>query len=485
MQCDLLSEFYRCSRAANCFDPPADVSGEKGFFAWGKAIGYGGCSKGTLRRSCTDDLCDLSEYSVWHEGRCDLAFDPWEVAENLRREKYFQVPQRGFRWLDDLIRNVYYGVRPYLTVRSRRPLQRLYLRAWREVSFPRWPVDTSVEKLCEMLMAQACEREGNLGIPFIWFWPNAAEGCLIMTHDVEEAPGRDFCSNLMDLDESHGIPAAFQIVPEQRYEVPFGFLDEIRRRGFEVNVQDLNHDGMLFRDRAEFVRRAARIEKYRLEFKANGFRSAVMYRNQDWYDLLHFQFDMSVPNVAHLDPQRGGCCTAMPYFVGHMLEIPLTTTQDYSLFHILGEYSISLWKQQVDLILKTNGLISFAVHPDYIRGARERAVYIQLLSYLDQLRVDRKLWVTLPGEVDEWWRQRAVMELVQEGSEWAIRGPGSERARIAYARVSEGDLVYEIPPKEQSLRTGDFRSQTGLSDWPKPSAEPEHLESGDGETLSA
>ena len=67
-----------------------------------------------------------------------------------------------------------------------------------------------------------------------------------------------------------------------------------------------------------------------------------MYREQEWFDAFEFSYDMSVPNAAHLEPQRGGCCTVMPYFVGDLLELPLTTTQDYSLFHILGDYSISL-----------------------------------------------------------------------------------------------------------------------------------------------
>ena len=39
----------------------------------------------------------------------------------------------------------------------------------------------------------------------------------------------------------------------------------------------------------------------------------------------------------------------MPYFIGNILELPLTTIQDYSLFHILGDYSISLWQQQIDV----------------------------------------------------------------------------------------------------------------------------------------
>ena len=75
-----------------------------------------------------------------------------------------------------------------------------------------------------------------------------------------------------------------------------------------------------------------------------------MYREQEWFDAFDFSFDMSVPNVAHLEPQRGGCCTVMPYFIGDVLELPLTTTQDYSLFHILGDYSTTLWKRQIRLI---------------------------------------------------------------------------------------------------------------------------------------
>ena len=80
-----------------------------------------------------------------------------------------------------------------------------------------------------------------------------------MTHDVEELAGRNFCSALMDLDEAAGIRSSFQIVPEQRYPVPGTLLDEIRARGFELNVHDLNHDGRLFSSHAEFLRRVQRI----------------------------------------------------------------------------------------------------------------------------------------------------------------------------------------------------------------------------------
>ena len=67
--------------------------------------------------------------------------------------------------------------------------------------------------------------------------------------------------------------------------------------------------------------------------------------------MLDFQYDMSVPTVSRLEPQKGGCCTVTPYFVGNVLELPLTTIQDHGMFYILSERSIDLWKQQIEMIL--------------------------------------------------------------------------------------------------------------------------------------
>ena len=169
-----------------------------------------------------------------------------------------------------------------------------------------------------------------------------------------------------------------------------------------------------------------------------------MYRNLDWYDAFEFSYDMSAPNVAHLEPQRGGCCTVMPYFVGRILEIPLTTSQDYSVFQILNDYSIDLWKEQVDLILQRNGLISFISHPDYLIEMRARAVYLKLLRYLREMTKREGVWVTVPGEIDKWWRARNRMKLVENGSGWVIEGPEKERARVAYAVLEKGRLRYQF-----------------------------------------
>jgi len=177
----------------------------------------------------------------------------------------------------------------------------------------------------------------------------------MMTHDVEEEIGVAHCDVLMDLDDSFSVKASFQIIPEGRYEGAEALITHIRSRGFEANVHDLDHDGRLYEHQELFRQRSQKINHYARKYQMEGFRAGSMHRNQEWFDLLEFQYDMSVPTVAHMEPQSGGCCTVTPYFVGDVLELPLTTVQDHSLFYILGEHSIDLWRKQIEIISAHHG----------------------------------------------------------------------------------------------------------------------------------
>jgi hypothetical protein len=297
------------------------------------------------------------------------------------------------------------------------------------------------------------ERGGIREFPFIWFWPDGAPGCVMMTHDVEGTAGAKFCDRLMDLDDELGIKSSFQVVPDAPWSSKVStkhLVEQLKRRGFEVNVHDLTHDGRLFRSRERFLRHAAQINARGRAFGSRGFRSGAMYRHQDWFSALDISYDMSVPNVAHLEPQGGGCCTVMPYFMGHVLELPLTAAQDYTVFHVLGDYSTRLWQEQIDRILDENGLISFIAHPDYLIEPRAREVYTDLLRLLVRLRAERKVWTALPSEIDQWWRNRREMRLVPDGNSWRVEGPGSERARVAYARLDGDRVVYEVGPSRRA-----------------------------------
>jgi hypothetical protein len=436
-----LAEYFRCTASPVDFQVKDGLSQEPGYFRFGSAIVcYGRSSAGYRSKNPTGDLYDVSADVSRYGSSVRLPFDPSEVVRNFHYERY-AGSSSGQNSTARLVRNAYYFVRPLLPISVRKHLQKAHLNGWRNLAFPHWPVDTTVDSLMEKLMATSIQQRQE-AVPFIWYWPEGKDGCAILTHDVETQCGVNLSSRLMDLNESYGIPASFQVVPEERYPVSEAYLDSIRRRGFEVNIQDLNHDGHLYRDRREFERRVAKINQYGKRYGAAGFRAGVLYRNQEWFDLLDFDYDTSVPNVAHLDPQRGGCCTVMPYFIGKLVELPVTTTQDYSLFHIVNDYSLQLWQQQIELILRKHGLINVITHPDYITGPRQEATYIGLLGMLNRIRHERNVWVALPRDVSQWWRQRSQMQLVRRDGQLRAEGPGSERAVVAYASLEGEVLTY-------------------------------------------
>jgi hypothetical protein len=436
---------YRCPGGFLDFSLSETLSSAGGYFRFGpNATCYGRSASALCDKPVESLLFDSVEEVGISEGRLKLPFNPAEIIDNLRLERYpdSETAESGY---EKLQRKLYYLLRPLTNLTVRKQIQKYRARNWGKRVFPRWPVDTSVESICEQLLLLSMVSQGVDRVPFVWFWPGGARGCMLMTHDVENEAGRSFCVELMDLDDSFGIKASFQIVPERRYAVSSKFLETIRSRGFEVGIQDLNHDGRLFDNREEFLRRAALINRYAADYAAKGFRAAVLYRKPEWYDSLNFSYDMSIPNVAHLDAQRGGCCTVMPYFIGDVLELPVTTSQDYALFHLLNQRSIDLWKAQVELILGKSGMASFIIHPDYVMETDTKPVYEALLGYLRDLRETGQIWFGLPADIDSWWRARSRMSLVKQGNSWRIEGEGAERAVLAYAKNVDGNLVYELP----------------------------------------
>jgi len=437
-----LIDHFRCSEL-----PALEISGNlsqsSGFFRFGPNVVCYGQSSGVVRSKVNGNLVDAAS-GVHRNGKgLLLPFDVSQVLDNLRYESYVRCSNRLLEkpW----IRDIYYGLRPLMPVAIRKHLQSLYLKGWEQIEFPCWPVDRNVDLLLERLLAMAM-REGHIeSLPFIWFWPNGHSACAIMTHDVETTSGRDFSDRIMDMDDEFQIKSSFQIVPEKRYEVPQSYLDTIRDRGFEVNVQGLDHDGNLFQNRRVFLESAKIINEYARQFRARGFRSPILYRNSHWFQDLNFAYDMSVPNVARLEAQRGGCCTIMPYSLpGGVTELPVTMTEDYSLFHVLKDYSTELWEKQMSIVQKGHGLMNFIIHPDYMIADRARGVFRSLLERLSRARKDEGVWIPLPNEVDVWWRERNQMKLVSLGDKWRVEGSGSERAQVAFAHVDGDRLVYEF-----------------------------------------
>src|SRR5438128_2100988 len=80
--------------------------------------------------------------------RVPLPFDLNDVIRNLRYERY--APARSpNNLMRTIARKIYYGLRPLMGVAFRKHLQRAYLKGWKDITFPHWPVDRTVECLFE------------------------------------------------------------------------------------------------------------------------------------------------------------------------------------------------------------------------------------------------------------------------------------------------------------------------------------------------
>jgi len=252
-----LTDYFRCDEALARFKLAEGISGPHGYFRFGEdTICYGQLSTGRVARSLQQPLPEAAASIETNGAALIFPFDPSQVVENLRREHYVPTLVHGRERVlsHEWARHVYYFVRDVLPTPVRRSLQRAYFSDWKTRPFPAWPVDFTVDTIHEKTLLLSMRAAGLERAPFIWFWPEGAPSCLILTHDVETAVGRDSSSDLMDLDDAYGFKASFQVVPEKRYEVSSSYVQEISSRGFEFNVHDLNHDGRLYLQREEFQR---------------------------------------------------------------------------------------------------------------------------------------------------------------------------------------------------------------------------------------
>ena len=241
-------------------------------------------------------------------------------------------------------------------------------------------------------------------------WPDGKKFAFVLTHDVEGRRGLERCRVLAELEMRLGYRSSFNFVPEGEYTVPEPLRAFLRENGFEVAVHDLRHDGSLYRSRKNFGRQAQRINHYLRSWDAVGFRSGFMFHNLEWLHDLNVLYDASTFDTDPFEPQPDGVQTIFPFWVpgkdgkGY-IELPYTLPQDSTLFLLLEENSIDIWKRKLDWVAKNGGLASVIVHPDYISfNGQERGdeysqqLYRDLLEYVAN-RYSDHCWFALPKEV--------------------------------------------------------------------------------------
>jgi len=300
-----------------------------------------------------------------------------------------------------ILNKTYYFLKPVMPWRLR-----LALRQWRASRRRRaytnvWPIDL---------------RAGDT--PPGWpGWPDGKRFALVLTHDVEGSKGVSRVEQLMKLELKNGFRSCFNFVPEDEYRVPDAVREMLRQAGFEVGVHGLEHDGKLYSSKASFAAKAPRIKEYLERWNSSGFRSPLMQHKLEWLHALDVDYDASTFDTDPFEPEPDGVCTIFPFWVpgrdgkGYV-ELPYTLVQDFSLFGILREKNIDIWKQKLDWVIERGGMALLNTHPDYMcfegRPKRDEypvSHYEELLRYVRE-KYKGSYWPALPREVADYYRDQ-------------------------------------------------------------------------------
>ncbi len=245
-------------------------------------------------------------------------------------------------------------------------------------------------------------------------WPDGKKFAIVLTHDVEHQSGHDKCLELMKVEKNIGFKSSYNFVPE-RYQVSTELRSSLTNNGFEVGVHGLNHDGKLFQNKKTFDERAKKINFYLKEWKAVGFRAPAMHHNLEWIKGLNIEYDLSTFDTDPFEPQSDGVGAIFPFCVDgkelndSYVELPYTLVQDFTLFILMKEKTINIWKEKLNWIAEKGGMVLLNTHPDYINfnnstiGPEEYSVelYIDVLNYIREKYVN-EYWNALPREVSNY-----------------------------------------------------------------------------------
>ncbi|MEN8265341.1 MAG: hypothetical protein ABFR82_17985, partial [Nitrospirota bacterium] len=302
-----------------------------------------------------------------------------------------------------LIKNYYY-LRPFIPRNIQLFFRRAVVNRKKLLCEDIWPIDEKA----------AAHPDGWRG------WPDNKRFALILTHDVETREGHEKCDKLMKLEQKLGFRSSFNFVPD-RYRVSKNLRHNIEANGFEVGVHDLNHDGKLYKSIEIFKKRSVRINQYLRDWGCAGFRSGSMFRNLEWIQRLDIEYDASTFDTDPFEPQSKGERTIFPFIISDnsigksYVELPYTLPQDFTLFILMKERSIEIWKRKLDWIAEHGGMALMVTHPDYMnfngsnlsKEEYSAEYYRELLEYI-RSKYEGQYWHVLPTDLARFYRNKFI-----------------------------------------------------------------------------
>lgn len=296
---------------------------------------------------------------------------------------------------------IYYLLKPILPWRLRVALRRQRAERRLKAYSGVWPIDRTA----------GASPSGWPG------WPEGKQFALVLTHDVEGLKGFNRVPQLLELTRKHGFRASFNFVPKGQYQVDRQMLDLLNRSGFEAGAHGLEHDGKLYQSTKSFAAKAVKIREVLENWGGCGFRSPLMQHRLGWLHKIGCEYDASTFDVDPFEPQPDGMSTIFPFWVpgednAGFVELPYSLVQDFTLFKVLEEKNIDIWKRKLDWVAERGGMALINTHPDYMcfdgTPARDEypvAYYDEFLRYAREKYQDA-FWHALPREVSRYYCQK-------------------------------------------------------------------------------
>jgi hypothetical protein len=323
--------------------------------------------------------------------------------------------------MNGLTKRIFYTFKPFIHRSIQIGVRRQFARYKRHKYGHVWPIDPDAA-----------------GEPKHWSgWPEKRKFALVLSHDVDTAKGYKGVLKLAELEEEMGFRSSFNFVPERYGKISRDLVDELRRRGFGVGIHGLKHDGKLFWSKQIFDCSARRINFYLSDWNAEGFSSPSMHRNLEWMNALNIEYSISTFDTDPFEPQPDGVGTIFPFTVYRngfecaehqepstknpasrfFIELPYTLPQDFTLFIILKEKDIRIWKGKLDWIASKGGMALLNTHPDYMcwtNGDCEKeeypiAFYEEFLRHIKQ-KYQGQYWHGIAKEVAQFWKEKMASD---------------------------------------------------------------------------
>jgi hypothetical protein len=299
------------------------------------------------------------------------------------------------------LRQLYYLIKPLMPRRLQINLRRGHVAYLRRKHTTVWPINEKA----------VASPDGWRG------WPDGKRFALAFTHDVDTDEGQRNVNSLVDVEMQMGFRSSFNFVPEG-YRVSDALRHYLIKQGFEVGVHGLTHDGNLFCSEKYFIKQVPKINYYIKEWNAVGFRAPSMFHNLKLIHHLDIEYDASTFDVDPFEPQPDGVETVFPFWVEDgssgkgYVELPYTLPQDFTVFVLMQEKSIDIWKRKLDWIVDSGGMALLNTHPDYMYFENNRRAmdnfparyYEEFLQYIRTNYRD-EYWHILPRDIAQFWKQ--------------------------------------------------------------------------------